>query len=46
MLINAGWKDIAMTITPTLDNNRLIAGQNSINETAIYPHFLLWHFMP
>jgi hypothetical protein len=29
-----------------LDNNRLIAGQNSINETAIYPHFLLWHFMP
>jgi hypothetical protein len=45
MLINAGWKDIAMTITPT-DNNRLIAGQNSINETAIYPHFLLWHFMP
>jgi hypothetical protein len=39
MLINAGWKDIAMTITHTL------TGQNSINETAIYPHFLL-HFMP
>jgi hypothetical protein len=40
MLINAGWKDIAMTITHT-DNNRLIAGQNSINETAIYPHFVV-----